>query len=380
MYGFPDPATQAWLVLDEARTAAFARAVGAVVRPGDVVLDVGTGSGILALLAAKAGARRVFAVEASSAAAELARRHVVANGLSGVVEVIRADLGDLDELPERPRVIVSETLGQFAPDENLHTSVRWAMNLAMPDAVCIPAAYRLVFAAARSDALAREVDRLRNVHGVGLPDLAECLCARVGDAHLTAEDLAGPEVEGPSISVLSRPPEEHRASVPIRARGDVTGIAVSFAAALCEGVELRTGVGAPPTGWGQALFPVQPALPCEAGETIDIVIQPRVVTDRGTFRWVVTGRAGERRGDAMRAVLGDRDELLEQLGLRTKGGPVARRSHRLAAWAAALGGSAEAGVEKMAERLVESMPAKYPDLAAARAEVLGLLRAARALY
>lgn len=49
--------------VDAHRTDLFARAIAESVRPGDIVVDLGTGFGLLALLAARAGASRVYAIE-----------------------------------------------------------------------------------------------------------------------------------------------------------------------------------------------------------------------------------------------------------------------------------------------------------------------------
>ena len=148
LYGFSDPAEQAAMVLDRVRIDAYARAIAAVVRPGDVVLDVGSGSGVLALLAAKAGARKVYAVERTGVI-ELVRLHAQANGFGDVVEPIHADLADLTTLPERPRVVLAELLGHFAPAEQAHRAYRLARRLAAEGAVLIPGGYRIMFAAAR---------------------------------------------------------------------------------------------------------------------------------------------------------------------------------------------------------------------------------------
>lgn len=92
---------------DHRRTGAYYRAVRNNARQfkDKVVLDVGTGSGILALFAAQAGARRVYAVEATSMARH-ARALIEANGAGDVVQVIQGTI-ETAELPEKVRQIQS---------------------------------------------------------------------------------------------------------------------------------------------------------------------------------------------------------------------------------------------------------------------------------
>ena len=105
------------MLCDRVRTDAFRHAIDSVVRAGDVVLDVGAGTGILSLFAARAGAARVYAVERTTVAV-LAQELAAANGLAEVVHVIHGDIVDI-ELPERVDVIVSEWLGGFGIDEGM---------------------------------------------------------------------------------------------------------------------------------------------------------------------------------------------------------------------------------------------------------------------
>jgi predicted RNA methylase len=78
-------------LIDEARTNAFRMAIQQTVKPGDIVLDAGTGSGILALMAARAGAKSVIAIELDKYIAEVAKKNIENNGYSKIIKVISED-------------------------------------------------------------------------------------------------------------------------------------------------------------------------------------------------------------------------------------------------------------------------------------------------
>ena len=88
---------------------------------GKVVLDVGTGSGVLSIWAAQAGAAKVFAVEYTDMAKH-ARNLVEKNGLSDVIEVIQSSVEDL-QLPCQVDIIISEWMGYILLRESMLDSV-----------------------------------------------------------------------------------------------------------------------------------------------------------------------------------------------------------------------------------------------------------------
>jgi len=141
--GFDRPLIHVAMLNDTARTLAFAKALREVVRPGDVVADIGTGTGVLAIAAARVGARRVFAVERGSIAAA-AREVIAANGLSDRITVIEGQSSAI-ELPEKADVLVSETIGDDPlGEEILETVLDARLRLLKPGARVIPASLAVV--------------------------------------------------------------------------------------------------------------------------------------------------------------------------------------------------------------------------------------------
>jgi SAM-dependent methyltransferase len=140
--GWADPVEHARMLHDDRRTGDYLAALAAAVRPGDVVLDLGTGSGVLAVAAARAGARRVYAVEASDIA-EVAERVFAANGVQDRITLV-CGWSRRIELPERADLLVSEIIGNEPFEEEiLETTLDARRRLLKPQARLIPHTFTL---------------------------------------------------------------------------------------------------------------------------------------------------------------------------------------------------------------------------------------------
>src|SRR6266446_2598466 len=94
---------------DESRTLAFKAEIDAVVKPGDVVLDVGTGSGIMSIFAAKCGARRVYAIEVGKYLAKVSRDIFSESDFADRIVPLRIEARELElSMIEKPDVVVCE--------------------------------------------------------------------------------------------------------------------------------------------------------------------------------------------------------------------------------------------------------------------------------
>lgn len=115
--GYGASAIHVAMLNDRPRTRLFLEGLEEVVKPGDVVLDIGTGTGILAMAAVRAGAERVYAVEASGIAGT-AQKVFEANGMADRITLVRGWSTRID-LPERADVLVSEMIGNEPLGENV---------------------------------------------------------------------------------------------------------------------------------------------------------------------------------------------------------------------------------------------------------------------
>lgn len=114
---------------DAERNDAFAAGIDKAIRSGDIVLDIGSGTGLLAMLAVQAGAAHVYSCEADPLMAEIARNVIDANGMSSRVTVLTGLSSDLvvgRDLPALVDVIVTEIVDCGLIGEGLLPTIRHA--------------------------------------------------------------------------------------------------------------------------------------------------------------------------------------------------------------------------------------------------------------
>jgi SAM-dependent methyltransferase len=266
------------MLCDVARMDAYERALRRLIEPGDVVLDLGTGTGILAMLAARRGAR-VHAVE-SMDVAHTAAKLFAHNGLA--IQLHHADITTLAPV-EPVCLVVSDLLGVFLVDDRMLPAVEAAGRWLAPGGRFCPSEVRL-FVAPVADFTLSTIDVWSEpFYGVDLSPVAlDALrvCA-LGNLPPTSM-LASPERYGVFVPPGPAPALDHAMRFVTTRAGRLRALAGWFEAQLAPDVVLSTAPGHE-THWGQHLWPL-PSRDLPAGA----IIEARLWLAGDHWRWAGT--------------------------------------------------------------------------------------------
>ncbi|GAB5357938.1 hypothetical protein AAMO2058_000416900 [Amorphochlora amoebiformis] len=133
------------LIKDRARTQAYKTTIlnNSALFKGKVVADLGCGVGLMSMLAARAGAKKVYCID-SSKIADTARKLVEMNGYSDTIEVIQAYIEEVDIPTRKIDIIISEWMGYFLFYEDLLPAVlTFRDRYLSPNGVIFPSRARL---------------------------------------------------------------------------------------------------------------------------------------------------------------------------------------------------------------------------------------------
>ncbi len=260
----------AWMLQDEVRTAALKGMVAELVKPGDVVADVGAGTGILGAWALRAGASRVYAIEASPIA-RLARRFFDANGFGDRVVVLEEDGGTV-QLPEKVDVVVSECLGNFAFSDAMFLAVgRFADRWLKPGGRRGPCRVRLMLQPADGRLFADPTTFFRDPYDdLDVSAFIHAAERRVEVCDAVPSFLRAEATVVADFDPLARPDSfvlEGDWELPVGK--PVTGVVGWFDVDWAPGTTMTTSPQAEGTHWSQTLFHVPLHTPA-AGDRLSI--------------------------------------------------------------------------------------------------------------
>ena len=278
------------MIADAVRTDAYARAIERCVRPGDAVLEIGTGTGLFAMLACRAGARRVYAIEADDIV-EVARANAAANGLAGSIEFLHA-LSTEASLPERVDVVVSDLRGVLPLYEHHLASILDARaRFLAPGGRLVPRCDRLQVACVEAPRQHAELTRpwSQPTLGVAMPAARGLVVNDLQKATFESHDLVTEPACWATLDYAAIDSTDVRGRVRLRARRSATthGLAAWFDATLADGVGYSTGPSeaARASIYGQAFFPWPEPIELAAGDEVEIALGATLVGGQYVWTW-----------------------------------------------------------------------------------------------
>jgi len=284
------------MLADGPRMDAYAAALRRTVKPGSVVMDLGSGPGVFALLACKFGARRVYAVEPDNVVG-LAREAAAANGFADRIEFFE-DISFNITIPEPATIIISDLRGvlpwfqQHLPAikdarERLlahggvlipYRDILWAAPVEVPDRYeeLIGPWQHNKFELDLSSGTRRVTNTWRKTRIKSQQLLAEPICWTTIDYY---------EVDNPNAS----------AEITWRAarKGKAHGVAVWFDSDLVDGIGFSNHPRGPELIYGIGFFPFSEAIEVSEGDRIKLRLSARFVQGDYVWRWETDFFAGE---------------------------------------------------------------------------------------
>src|SRR4051794_9910292 len=260
------------LLADRVRLERFDEALRQRITPGDGVVDIGAGTGILSMLACRAGARRVYAIEQGDVA-ELARSAIQHNGLSDRIILLRGNSTHLS-LPEPADVLVGEILGNMGLNEGILQLFMDARRFLRPGGSLVPEGVQVIAVPVEAADRYEQLVEIWNDGPGGFKFAPVAILAAQQTYHGDFETdafVGKPQaVIEADLRSTSAPFASGNGRYPVVRTATMHGIAIWFRAALTEKVSLTN---APPNtvkSWHQTFLPLETPLVVRSGDAINV--------------------------------------------------------------------------------------------------------------
>ena len=274
-----------WMVADKARVDAYAGALRAAVRPGDRVLDVGAGFGFFSVIAARAGAAHVDAVEPNPAI-HLGPKVAAANGCEGRISFHRCRIEDLEI--DRVDVLVLDLRGPTPfGQRSLETLIETRDRLLRPGGRIIARSDTILVAPTRTpDTFRREVHGAHRQQDIDLQPVERIAYDTPVRCTVRAGDLLAGGVPWATIdyAVVERTGVAGAVCWMFDRPADVEGLALWFETDLGGGCGFSTKPGGEVTAYRQMFIPFRQPVHLESG-TFRVEVSVHQAGDNNVWAW-----------------------------------------------------------------------------------------------
>lgn len=268
------------MINDFERNDAYEAALKRAVTPDSLVLEIGTGSGIVAMMAARAGARKVVTCEVNPILARIARETVANNGYADRIDVVpklstRLSVGEGGDLPEKADVFVSEliNIGMLAP-RMLSVLQHARTHLVKPGGAIIPRASTVYAMLVETPELAR-INPVKTIGGFDMSTFDVFRSPGYQQIDLGAETHTPLSAAFTALDFdfTRNMPEEgtREIAVEITAEGTCHGVAFWFDLHMDEEVTYSSESRARTNHWKQAMTYLETPIRVRPGDRLTIV-------------------------------------------------------------------------------------------------------------
>lgn len=276
------------MILSEPRMGAYARALQSAVKPGCVVVDIGAGTGIFSLLAARYGAGHIHAIE-PDASIEVAREMAHANGVADKITFHR-QLSTQVHLDRKADVIVSDLRGVIPVfQHHIATIVDARSRLLAAGGALIPLRDTIYACPVEDESLYAGNDKpwQSNAYDLDLREGRKYVIQNWTKAQFDNSALrAAPQTLATlDYATIAEPNIVSRMRWPIARRCTLHGIGVWFDADLGFGEQFSNAPSQPLLIYQRAFFPLEKALAVEPGDELQVEMQAWLVDNEYVWRW-----------------------------------------------------------------------------------------------
>jgi len=275
------------MLADAPRMDAYAAALRHVVSHDSVVMDLGCGPGVFALLACKLGARRVYAVEPDNVVG-LAREAAAANGFNDRIEFFEK-LSTEITLPEPATIIVSDLRGVLPFfQQHIPSVIDARARLLARGGVLIPRRDVLWAAVVEApEQYAELISPWQNQFDLDLSTATRFITNTWRKSHIKAEQFLAEPVCWSTIDYHEVDSADAQAKISWRAtrNGTAHGFAVWFDSELVDDVGFSNHPAAPGMIYGQGFFPFSQPVEVSEGDRIELRLSAKFVQDDYVWVW-----------------------------------------------------------------------------------------------